>query len=155
MTVMKSVLDVRRLTEVDEALAMRHNPLFDEGMVWDVVEGSAFLGDADNLLLVAVWGAVPCGFATAHRLQRFDRRRAEVLLYEIGVDEAYRNRGVGSALIAATRQLSVEVGADELWVLTNRSNGAAMALYRSTGGMDDEAADITMFTYTLGRGESA
>lgn len=83
-------LVVRRLTEVDETLAPRLSFLFDEGTIWDQEQGKAFLGDPDNLFLVAFWDDVPSGFLTAHRLQRFDRRRAEVLLYEIGVHDDSR-----------------------------------------------------------------
>jgi ribosomal protein S18 acetylase RimI-like enzyme len=140
---------VRRLTHVDSTLASRLNPLLDDGTEWDMGQGGAFLRDPDNLLLAAFQGGEACGFLTAHRLQRFDERRAEVLLYEIGVHEDFCNRSVGKALIAATKQWATEVGADELWVLTNRSNEPAMALYRSAGGVEDSAFDITMFTCPL------
>ena len=40
---------------------------------------------------------------------------------------------------------SKEVGADEVWVLTDTGNSAAMALDTATGGRED-APDITMFT---------
>ena len=35
------------------------------------------------------------------------------------------------------------------WVLTERSNHAAMALYRAAGGCDD-IPDVAMFTFTTG-----
>ena len=102
----------------------------------------------DDLFLVARWDGRPCGFLTAHRLQRFDRRRAEVLLYEIGVDDRFRRRGVGAALIAEVKRWAREVGADEVWVLTNTGNAAAMGLYASTGGEED-VPGTTMFTYRI------
>lgn len=140
---------LRRLTAVDTDLASCLNGLFDEGTEWDHEQGNAFLRHPDNLFLGAFWDDVLCGFLTAHRLQRFDQRRAEVLLYEIGVQEDYRNRGIGKKLIAEAERWAAEVGADELWVLTNRSNLPAMALYRSTGRREDDAPDITMFTYRI------
>ena len=143
-------LTIQRLTEVDAALAEQLNAAFDEGTVWDKVEGRRFLANRDNLLLAAFWGQRVCGFATAYRLQRFDRRRAEVLLYEIGVNEAFQRRGVGTALVAAVRRWAREVGADEVWVLTERDNPAAMALYAATGGEAD-LTGTTMFTYRIER----
>src|SRR3712207_4435132 len=126
-------LAVERLTAVDDELASRLNALFDEGTEWDAEQGRGFLGNPDNLFLIARWGERVCGFLTAHRLQRVDRRRAEVLLYEIGVDDPYRRRGVGTALIAAVQRWAKEVDADEVWVLTDTDNAAAKAFYSSTG----------------------
>ncbi|MBA2276771.1 MAG: GNAT family N-acetyltransferase [Chloroflexia bacterium] len=141
-------ITIRRLTEVDAALAAQLNAEFDEGMVWDAAEGRRFLESGDNLLLAAFWGGQVRGFATAHRLQRFDRRRAEVLLYEIGVNEGFQRRGVGTALVAEVKRWAREVGADEVWVLTERDNTAAMALYTATGGHADPPG-TTMFTYLI------
>lgn len=145
----RDALAIRRLTEIDGTLAMHLNTLFDEGVTWNVDQGKVFLRDSNNCFLLASWNGRPCGFVTAYRLQRFDRRRAEVLLYEIGVHEDYRKRGIGSALIEETRRWAAEVGAEEVWVLTNRSNLPATAMYRLTGGEEDEAPDITMFTYKI------
>ena len=141
-------LSIRRLTDVDDDLAARLNPLFDDGDVWDAAQGRLFLQNPDNLFLAAFWDDLACGFLTAHRLQRFDARRAEVLLYEIGVHEDFRQRGVGTALIMAVNAWAREVGADEVWVLTNVENAAAMALYRTTGGEED-VPGTTMFTYRI------
>lgn len=140
---------VRRLTDVSPNLAEAMAPLFDEGITWEATEGARFLTDPAGLLLLAEADGVPCGFLTAYRLQRFDAGRAEVLLYEVGVDEAYRRRGVAAALISALNRWSVEVGATEMWVLTEHDNVAANALYAATGGERDPAA-VVMYTYPLG-----
>lgn len=140
-------LAIRRLAEVDHALAMQLDPLFDEGLAWHARQGKSFLENPNTCFLVAFWGLRPCGFVMAYRLPRFDRRQAEVLLYEIGVDENYRRRGIGTSLIKETKRWAAEGGAEEVWVLANRSNLPAMAMDRSTGGEEDEASDITMFTY--------
>ncbi len=143
------MVTVERLTNIDSTLLPGLNDLFDEGIVWDEEQGERFLKNPDNLFLLARWDGEMCGFLTAHRLQRFDRRRAEVLLYEIGVDEGYQRRGVGRALIGEVRRWAKEVGADEVWVLTEASNLAAMGLYASTGGEAD-APGTTIFTYRVG-----
>ena len=146
-----SRVTVRRLGAADASWARLLNELFDVGMVWDAGEGRRFLADPANLLVVAFWDDVPCGFATAHRLQRFDRRRAEALLYEIGVDETHQRRGIGAALVEEVKRWAAEVGADEVWVLTERTNAAAMALYRASSGVEDEA-DTVMFTIPIAAG---
>ena len=141
-------LAVERLTGVDEALAEQLDALFDAGVAWDAEQGGRFLADPDNLFLVARWEGRVGGFATAHRLQRFDRRRAEVLLYEIGVDEAFRRRGLARALIAGVKRWAAEVGADGVWVLTAADNAPAKALYAATGGHEDVPGAV-MFTYRI------
>ncbi len=88
------------------------------------------------------------GFLTAHRLQRFDARQAEILLYEIGIHEDFRQRGIGKALIETGKLWAAEVGADEVWVLTSSSNTAAMRLYASSGGKED-VPGTTMFTFGI------
>ena len=141
-------LSVQRVTSVDEHLAQHLNRLFDDGMVWDRTQGMLFFSDPSNLLLVALWEDQPCGFATAYRLQRFDQRRAEVNLYEIGVDQRYQRRGVGSALVAEVNRWARATNAAETWVLTEPTNTAARALYRATGGRADHTEAI-MYTYRL------
>ena len=87
---------------------------------------------------------------TANRLQRFDKRGAEVLLYEIGVREEVRQQGIGKALINEVKLWAKEAGADEVWVLTNKSNTAAVALYESMGGKtESEIPDEVMFIFKL------
>jgi ribosomal protein S18 acetylase RimI-like enzyme len=145
-------LTVRRVRLVAAALAAHLDLLFDEGVSWDDAEGQRFLTDPANLLVVAFWDDIPCGFATAHRLQRFDHRRAEVLLYEIGVDEPYQRRGIGAALVAAVTSWAAEVGADEVWVLAEGEDDRAQAFYRAIGGIADEQGAV-MFTFPVA-GES-
>jgi ribosomal protein S18 acetylase RimI-like enzyme len=141
-------LTVRRETTVDAVLAAELDAMFDEGVSWDAEQGRRFLAHPDTLLLVARWDGEACGFLTAYRLQRFDRRGAEVLLYEIGVKQPFQRRGVGRALVEEVKRWAVEVGADELWVLTENDNTPARALYAATGGREESG--FTMFDYGPG-----
>jgi ribosomal protein S18 acetylase RimI-like enzyme len=141
-------LTVRRVTTVDAVLAAELDAMFDDGVSWDAEQGRRFLAHPDTLLLVARWDGEACGFLTAYRLQRFDRRGAEVLLHEIGVEEPFQRRGVGRALVEEAKRWAVEVGADELWVLTEDDNVPARALYAATGGREESG--FTMFDYGLG-----
>ena len=138
-------LSVRRETSVDAVLAAELDAMFDAGMAWDIEQGQRFLAHPDTLLLVARCEGEACGFLSAYRLQRFDHRRAEVLLYEIGVQEPFQRRGVGRALVEEVKRWATEVGADELWVLTEEDNAPARALYAATGGREE--SDLTMFDY--------
>ena len=143
----RGLLTVRRETTVDMTLAAELDTMFDEGVAWDTEQGQRFLAHPDTLLLVARWDGVACGFLSAYRLQRFDRRRAEVLLYEIGVEEPFQRRGVGRALVAEAKRWAADVGAGELWVLTEDDNAPARALYAATGGREETG--FTMFDYSV------
>ncbi len=144
-------LTIRRVTAVDEALAVLLNALFavfDDDQVWDDAQGRTFLANPDNLLLVARWNDHVCGYLTAYRLQRFDRRRAGVLLYDIAVLDRFRRRGVATALIAAVKQWAAEIAADEVWVLADTDDAAAKSFYAASGAPQD-LPDATMFTYPI------
>ena len=126
-------LSIQKITDVNDSFIEQLNALLDEGTVWDAGEGLKFLLNKDNALFVAFWGSKVVGFLSAHRLQRFDQRKAEVLLYEIEVQKDFRKRGIGRALIGAVKEWARDVKADEVWVLTYLSNEAAMSLYKSEG----------------------
>jgi len=141
---------VELIKKSDNAFIHQLNRLLDEGTEWNSQQGEKFLTDSHNALFVAFLKDQAVGFLTANRLQRFDKRGAEVLLYEIGVHENFRQKGVGKALIKEAKLWAKEVGADEVWVLTNRSNIAAVALYRSMGGKtESQTLDEVMFVFKL------
>jgi ribosomal protein S18 acetylase RimI-like enzyme len=139
---------IDRITAIDEALLGRLNHDWPDEP-WVLEQAQAFVANPDNLLLLATTPDLICGIVIAHRLQRLDALRAEVLLYSIDVHETMQRRGIGRALVDATTAWAREIGADNTWVLTERSNHAAMALYRAAGGTDD-IPDIAMFTFRSG-----
>lgn len=139
---------IARSTAVDDALLARLNHDWPTEP-WALEQAQAFVANPDNLLLLATTPDLICGIVIAHRLQRLDALRAEVLLYSIDVHEAMRRQGIGHALVNATTAWAEELSADCTWVLTERSNHAAMALYRAASGTDD-IPDVAMFTFRNG-----
>lgn len=142
------IITVRRLVSIGPGEVAGLDALFDDDVRWDAAEGARFLSDPNNLFLLAECDGVPCGFLTAHRLQRFDARRAEVLLYEVGVDDAYQRRGAARTMVEGLRHWAAEVGASEIWVLTEVDNEVANAFYLGTGGAPDED-DVRLYTYPV------
>lgn len=61
-------------------------------------------------------------------------------LTELFVEEAYRRRGVGRALIVEAEQRAIHGGARELLILTDMDNVGAQALYHALGYEDDDLA---------------
>lgn len=145
---MEEKLRITQIEKVNDVVISQINSLLDKGTFWNNEQGEKFLANDDNILLLAYWEDQIAGFLTGYRLQRLDKRKAEVLLYEIEVHENFRKKGIGKALIASLKNWAKEVGADEIWVLTNRSNTAAMALYASAGGAT-ESSDEQMYVIKI------
>jgi len=108
-----------------------------EGLFDDAVDTGttrAFLADDAHHLLLAVEDSSSAGFVTGVELLHPDKPGPEMFLYELGVDEAFRGRGIGRALVEALAALAWERGCYGMWVLTDEDNAAAMATYRAGGG---------------------
>lgn len=89
-----------------------------------------------------------CRRLYGYQLQRLDRLRSGVLIHEVDMLAPFRRRGAGWALVEAIKAWATVVLADEVWVLTEQSNVAAKALYRSAGGEEDEETPA-LFVFPL------
>ena len=69
-----------------------------------------FLADPDHHLCLAFEDGVAVGFVTGVEMTHPDKG-TEMFLYELGVDEQYRRRGIGRALVAALRVAPRSAGA--------------------------------------------
>ena len=70
------------------------------------------------------------GFAYAHDLPRIDGD-TNVFLYELEVDERFRRRGLGRALVEEAKRLAA---GRRMFVLTDSDNEAALRMYAAAGG---------------------
>ena len=105
---------------------------------------TALLGDASTVFLVAFEGDDPIGFVLAYELPRRHGDAAMLLVYEIGVDDAHRRRGVATSLLAELARIARERGIGEGFVLTDPDNDAANALYAS---QDGERRDVVEWDF--------
>ncbi len=112
-----------------------------------------FLSAPHHHLAAAVEDGIVVGFISALHIEHPDKVRPELWVNEIGVTPTHRERGIGRALLLAMLAHGKGLGCDEAWVLTDRSNGAAMALYAACGG--DAPSDHVIITFRLdGDGQS-
>ena len=61
----------------------------------------------------------------------------EMFLYELGVDDAFRGRGIATALVEALAAHARGLGCHGMWVLTEEDNAVARRTYRAAGGAED------------------
>ena len=124
-----------------------------EGVAVDVVDdaiqsalATEFLGDPRHHLAAAIDRGRIVGFASGVHYVHPDKP-AELWINEVGVAETHQGRGIGKAVVRALLEHGRRLGCREAWVLTDRSNTAAMRLYASAGGED--AGDHVMFNFAL------
>jgi ribosomal protein S18 acetylase RimI-like enzyme len=118
------------MTSVDVDAVRAASRLFDSEARPDWTR--RFLEEANHHLCIAYDGGEPAGFVSGVELTHPDKG-TEMLLYELGVDDRFRRRGIGRALVAALADLARERGCHGMWVLTEAENEAAVATYESAG----------------------
>ena len=102
----------------------------------------AWLAD-DDRVMIGVWqDDEPAGILYGYFLARPDGLPDMLLVYSIDVAARFRRQGCARAMLAVA--LSARRGS--VWLLTNESNAAAMALYREAGGTRPNPDDV-MFRF--------
>lgn len=121
---------VERLGPGDDAAVLRASALFDSPAQLRATQ--RFLAIPEHHLLIVYIGEEPAGFVTGIEMTHPDKG-TEMFLYELGVDDAFRGRGLGVVLVRALRDLARERECYGMWVLTDADNHAALATYRAGG----------------------
>lgn len=149
-------MTVRRVSIGDEALAEAAVKRFAEEAPSLPIDVDAFLRRPEAVLLVALDDEdddALAGWVYGQELIHPDGERT-MLLYALDVDDAFRRRGHGRALVTAFVEGARAAGCTEVWVLTDDANPAALATYASAGGRREAEASV-MFTWPLGPGREA
>jgi len=108
----------------------------------DADAAAAYLADAHVLHWVAEDDRVVVGHLLCHVQRRRSGRARELLLYEIGVRDGHRRRGVGRALVGAMETWMRAHAVEDLWVLAD--NDGAVAFYEACGFVRDDAQPTQM-----------
>src|SRR3954453_8590710 len=114
--------------DVDAVVAA--SPLFDQPA--QLVPTGRFLRDPNHHLCIAYEDDAPAGFVSGVEVTHPDKG-TEMFLYELGVDEGFRRRGIGRALLGALAELARARGCYGMFVLTDDDNAAANGTYDSGG----------------------
>lgn len=107
-----------------------------------------FLSDPRHHIVVAIDDGSVLGFASGVVYVHPDKPRPELWINEVGVAPTHHRRGIGRRLIEALLAFARDAKCTEAWVLTERSNEAAMRLYASADGRESPD-DVVMFSFRL------
>lgn len=123
-------MDILELGPGDTDKVIAAGDLFDDEPKTEAVE--RFLAQRNHHLLVAYEDGVAAGFVSGIEMTHPDKG-SEMFLYELGVAEPYRRRGIGRSLVKSLAEIAGSTGCYGMWVLTDASNLAATATYGSAG----------------------
>jgi aminoglycoside 3-N-acetyltransferase I len=103
------------------------------------------LSDPRFVLLVARIDEHVVGALSAYELVKYERERSEFYIYDLAVSEAFRRRGVATALIEALKPIAKAAGGWVIFVQADRVDDPAVALYRKLGVEEEPLHfDITL-----------
>jgi aminoglycoside 3-N-acetyltransferase I len=95
------------------------------------------LGKPHVIALVARDEGRVVGGLVAYVLEKFERERSEVYIYDLAVAEPHRRRGIATQLIQLLRGIAKERGAYVVFVQADLGDEPAIGLYESLGTRED------------------
>lgn len=88
------------------------------------------------IALVATADDEVVGALAAYELVKFEQERSEMYIYDLGVREHHRRRGVATALIGALRSIARARNASVIFVQADPEDAPAIELYGSLGSRE-------------------
>jgi ribosomal protein S18 acetylase RimI-like enzyme len=137
-------IDIRILGSSDFTMLANAAPgVFDHPI--DAQLCQEFLNDPRHHLAIAIESEIVVGMASAVHYVHPDKQ-PQLWINELAVAPTHQKLGIGSKLRRALLAVGRLHSCTEAWVLTDRSNTAAMRLYESCGGAN---RDQVMFSFSL------
>jgi len=141
-----SSIALQRLGPADVPLLRKLNALFGQAFGDpETYEGKppsnayleSLLAKEHVIALVAVAGGEVVGGLVAYELDKFERMRREVYIYDLAVAQGCRRQGIATALIEHLRGVSAERGAWVVYIQADYDDDAAIALYDKLGAREE------------------
>lgn len=132
-------IEIRLLAPGDDALLCGvAEDVFDNPV--DPALARSFLADGRHHIVAAIDDGIMIGFVSAVDYIHPDKP-AELWINETGVASSHQRQGIARKMLEAMLSHGRGMGCVSAWVLTDRTNGAANALYRSVGGVEGADGD--------------
>lgn len=139
-------MNIRRLGPNDEIAFREMNVVFarafgDPATYTGEPPTSAYISNLLSMdhviVLVCIQDNHIIGGLVAYELQKFERQRREIYIYDLAVDEKHRRRGVATSLIEQLRRISRDRGAWVIYVQADYEDDPAVTLYTKMGSRED------------------
>lgn len=95
------------------------------------------LGKPHFIALAAVSAGQVVGGIAAYELEKFERERSEIYIYDLAVADSHRRRGIATALIDELGAIAARRGAYVMFVQADHGDDPAIALYTKLGARED------------------
>ncbi|NQY59663.1 GNAT family N-acetyltransferase [Cognatishimia sp.] len=105
---------------------------------------ATFIADPGHMMVFATLAERMVGMASGTVLLHPDKPPA-LFVNEVGVDEALRNQGIGTALTQRLLDMGRARGCEGIWLATEGDNAPARALYRKLGAR--ETKEIVVYDW--------
>jgi ribosomal protein S18 acetylase RimI-like enzyme len=127
-------IEIKVLQRGDDSILMKvAAEVFDNPIDADLTR--EFPEDPRHHIAVAIDDGLVVGFASSFHYIHPDKR-PELWINEVGLAPTHKRRGLGKAVLNALFEVGRAHNCTVAWVLTDRSNVSAMALYSSVGGTE-------------------
>lgn len=129
-------------TDLFRALLAMFGKAFDEVHTYTAAQPSnayieSLLRGDQFIALAALQNKRVIGGLAAYELKKFEQDRREIYIYDLAVDEAYRRRGIATALIGGLKKIAVERNVYVIFVQADHGDDPAIALYSKLGSRED------------------
>ncbi len=108
-----------------------------QGAVPDDAYLKRLLDKPSFIALAALHAGEVVGGIAAYELEKFERARSEIYIYDLAVRADHRRKGVATGLIRALQQIAKDRGAYVIFVQADPGDDAAIRLYESLGTRED------------------
>jgi aminoglycoside 3-N-acetyltransferase I len=95
------------------------------------------LGDRKTIVLVVQEDEHIVGGLVAYVLDKLEKERSEIYIYDLAVAEDRRRQGIATALIEHVQAFAADLGAWVIYVQADHGDDAAIALYGKLGTRED------------------
>jgi aminoglycoside 3-N-acetyltransferase I len=133
---------VHRLSPTDVPRLRELNAVFADAFAEPETYGGAPPSDAylagllakpHVIALVALDGEAVVGGLVAYELEKFERARREIYIYDLALALPHRRRGVATGLIRRLQAIAAQNGAWVVYVQADHGDEPAIALYQKLG----------------------
>ena len=137
---------LRRLTVGDEAVLRGMNAMFGKAFNEpdtyteappDDAYVAALLSKEHVIAMAAFEGTEVVGGLVAYELDKFERARREIYVYDLAVAEAHRREGIAQSLIKRLGELAASRNAWVIYVQADHGDAPAIALYQKLGPREE------------------